>query len=419
MIARILDSSADAIIDRPMFNSYFMAGFECSAHLIRSGRRLDMIAATEHDKFARLDYERIRSQGLRVAREGVRWHLVEKAPGRYDFSSVLPILEAAQATDTQVIWDLCHFGWPDHIELLKPEFVSRLAEYAAAFAALLSKETDLAPFFVPVNEISFFSWAGGEEGALNPHITGRGFEMKCQLVRGAIAAMEAIWAATPQARFVHVDPIIHVVAHPDRPEDRKVAEDYRLSQFQAWDMLSGRLWPELGGQEKYLDIIGVNYYFHNQWIYDIKGFRRSHEFKPLRRTNPAYRPLREILREVYDRYRRPMFMAETGAEKKARGPWLRYVTGEAKAAILDGVPLDGICLYPILNHPGWNDSRHCHNGLWDYADENGAREIYAPLAAQLRRSQKFLEARPQDKAPPTRRATRPSKGKAIYRPVRG
>lgn len=237
MTPRVLDSSADAIVGQPIFNSYFMAGFECSTHQLRSGKRLDMVAATEHDKFALLDYARIKSRGLRTAREGIRWHLVEQTPGRYDFSSVRPILQAAQATNTQVIWDLCHFGWPDDIDILKPEFVNRLAQFADAFARLLAKETNLAPFFVPVNEISFFSWAGGEEGALNPHITGRGFELKCQLVRASIAAMEAVWAVNPSARFVHVDPIIHVVAHPDRPEDRLQAEEYRLSQFQAWDML--------------------------------------------------------------------------------------------------------------------------------------------------------------------------------------
>jgi hypothetical protein len=43
----------------------------------------------------------------------------------------------------------------------------------------------------------------------------------------------------------------------------------------------------------------------------------------------------------------------------------------------------GICLYPILNHPGWEDDRHCHNGLWDYPDETGEREIYRPLAEEL------------------------------------
>jgi hypothetical protein len=376
---------------KPLFQSFFLAGFECSTHRLANGRRLDMVDATHHDRLAMHDYERINGHGIRATREGLRWHLAEKKPGQYDFTCALPIVQAAEATKTQVIWDLCHFGWPDDIDIFKPEFVTRLADFAAAFARFLKNESTLPQFFVPVNEISFFSWAGGEEGSLNPHLTGRGFELKCQLVRASIAAMDAVRSVNPLARFVHVDPIIHVIAHPDLPEDRELAEAYRLSQFQAWDMLGGRLMPELGGGEKYLDIIGVNYYIHNQWIYDVKGFRRSHEFEPIGRTDPSYRPLREILREVYERYGRPMFMAETGAEDEARGPWLRYVTDEVEAAITNGVPMEGVCLYPILNHPGWSDDRHCHNGLWDYPDDYGQREIHAPLATELRSAQQRLD----------------------------
>jgi hypothetical protein len=86
-----------------------------------------------------------------------------------------------------------------------------------------------------------------------------------------------------------------------------------------------------------------------------------------------------------------MIIAETGAEKRARSGWLRYVCNEARAAILKGVPLHAICLYPILNHPGWLDGRHCYNGLWDYADNEGHRKIYAPLAAELRRWRNVFE----------------------------
>jgi len=131
--------SADAVVRQRLLESFFLGGFECSTHLRRAGRRLDLIAATAHDQFALADYERLKTQGIRVAREGVRWHLVEAKSGRLDFSSVLPIVQAAQATDTQVIWDLCHFGWPEHLDILKPEFVARLAEYAAAFANWLRK----------------------------------------------------------------------------------------------------------------------------------------------------------------------------------------------------------------------------------------------------------------------------------------
>src|SRR5437763_1697575 len=143
MITRLPIQSADAIVRERLFRSFFMGGFECSTHRLRGGRRLDLIASTQHDHFALADYQRLEHLGLSVAREGIRWHLVEAVAGRYDFSSVLPIVRAAKATGTQVIWDLCHFGWPDHINILKPEFVWRLAEYGAAFAEWLFAETGM------------------------------------------------------------------------------------------------------------------------------------------------------------------------------------------------------------------------------------------------------------------------------------
>jgi hypothetical protein len=135
----------------------------------------------------------------------------------------------------------------------------------------------------------------------------------------------------------------------------------------------------------------VNFYPHNQWFYNLKGFRRIRKFTSLSRKHPLFRPMRELLREVYERYRRPFFIAETGAENRARAGWLRYVCQETAAAMDAGTPVEGICLYPILNHPGWIDDRHCHNGLWDYPNENGERPIYKPFAAELRRWRKVFD----------------------------
>jgi hypothetical protein len=386
-----INSGSEANPRAPIFRSFFAGGFECSTHRNRNRRRLDLVAATRHDEFALQDYRRLERQGLRVAREGLRWHLVEKTPGRYDFVTALPIVRASSATDTQVLWDLCHFGWPDHLDIFKPEFVPALANYARAFAKWLRNETDAPGFFVPVNEISFFSWAAGDEGSIFPFITGRGFELKTQLVRAAIAAMDSVWSVLHDARFVHVDPIINVIAALKRPEDKPNAEAYRLSQFQSWDMLSGRMCPELGGHEKYLDIVGVNFYPHNQWFYNLKGFRRIRRFTPISRHHLSYRPFREMLAEVYERYHKPIIIAETGSENRIRAGWFRYVCQETQAAIANGVPVHGMCLYPILNHPGWLDNRHCYNGLWDYPDAEGNREIYEPLARELKRWQNVFE----------------------------
>lgn len=193
---------------------------------------------------------------------------------------------------------------------------------------------------------------------------------------------EAVWHVLPNARIVHAEPVIHIVAHPNRPQDIPAAEKYRLAQYEAWDMLGGRMRPQLGGSEKYLDILGMNYYWNNQWI---------HNCPPITRDHPLYRPFRQIAREVYERYRRPLFIAETGIEDDARPEWLRYMATETIAAIDAGVPIEGLCLYPILCHPGWDDDRHCHNGLWDYADASGERDICQPLAAEIRRQQRAIQ----------------------------
>ena len=375
----------------PLFSSFFMGGFECSTHRLRSGRRLDLIAATGHDRFIAQDYRRLTDCGMRAARDGIRWHLIESSPNRYDFSSALPMIRAARDAGVQVVWDLCHYGWPDDIDIFKPEFVRRFARMAGEFARVLVCETDAAPFVAPVNEISFFAWAGGESGYLNPFARGRSYELKYQLIRATIEATEAIWAAAPGARIVHVDPAINVVCHPERPQERGAAQSYHQLQYHSRDILVGREEPGLGGREKYLDIIGVNYYPFNQWFH---GDTIYHPRVPVGRDDPSYRPLGSILREIYERYQRPMFIAETGTEGDARPDWLRYVSGEVRSALEGGVPVCGICLYPVVNFPGWDDERHCDNGLWDYADGEGRRETYRPLEEELGRQREVFKSLP-------------------------
>lgn len=367
-----------------VFQSFFMGGFECSTHRLRSGKRLDEIGATQHDRFAREDYLRLRSQGMLTARDGLRWHLIESRQGHYDFSSVVPLINAARETNTQIVWDLCHYGWPEWLDIYSPDFIDAFGNLAGEFARLWKNETDEILYAAPINEISFFSWGAGDSGYLNPFSTGKGNQIKSQLVRAAIAGVEALWAEDSRTRVAHVDPLIHVLpANPANSKDVMDANAYRESQFEAWDMLAGRRNPELGGQEKYLDIIGGNYYVHNQWILGGSFIDQA---------NPRYRPFRDIVTEVYERYQRPVFIAETGIEDDLRPAWFRYVCDEVRAAIERGVEVEGICLYPIVNHPGWDDDRHCHNGLWDYPNEAGEREIYQPLAAELKKQIKVFEA---------------------------
>lgn len=362
-----------------LFQSFLQGGFECSTHRLRShggegvGRRLDMIAAIGHDLHTAQDYRQLAEFGIRTVRDGFRWHLIDRA-GRYDWSSIRPMLQAARETDTQVIWDLLHYGWPDDLDIWSPGFADRFARFASQCAKIVREESDSVPFYCPVNEISFFSWGGGDAGYLNPFANGRGFELKVQLARAAISAMEAILAVDSRARFVHCDPAINVITDPSRTWERGSAEGHRQSQFQGWDLISGRIWPQIGGKERYLDIIGVNYYFNNQWI---------HGGPPIDIGHPFYKPFSSILIETYARYGKPILIAETGIEDDRRAAWYRYVSSQARVAMRAGVPLEGLCLYPIVNHPGWDDDRMCHNGLLSANVSDGRRTADKAFASAI------------------------------------
>ncbi|MFL6353162.1 MAG: hypothetical protein ACJ74Z_15125 [Bryobacteraceae bacterium] len=367
----------------PIFRSFIQAGFECSTHKLGTGRRLDLLASTQHDRLAREDYRRLHALGIRTVRVGARWHLIEQHPGRYNFDSLAIILDAAAETDTEVLLDLLHFGWPDHVDIFGPRFVSEFASFTWALTQFLKRRGERCNVFAPVNEISFLSWAGGDKGAIHPCAIGRGSDLKHILIRAEIASSNVLLDELPTCRLISPEPVIHIVGNPAIEGDALEAEAYSRAQFQAWDMLCGKLAPELGGAPHYLDVIGLNFYEQNEWV---------HNSKILRRTDPRYRPFHQLIQDVWTRYRRPMFISETGTEDGRRAEWFNYVCDEVRTALKSGIPVQGICLYPILNHPGWDNDRHCHNGLFDYPDASGDRNIYWPLAQAILAQQPKLPA---------------------------
>lgn len=360
-----------------LFASFLQGGFEGSSHRRHDGQQLDMIAACRHDTFAEEDYALMRQSGLRTVRDALRWHLIERWPGRYDWSSFLPMLRAARASGVQVIWDVCHYGLPEDLDIWSGTFPERFAAFAGAAAAVVRDESDDVPFYSIMNEISFWAWAGGDRGRIYPHGVDRGPDLKRQLVRAAIAGTEAILAVDPRARFVHPEPIIHVTTHADGcAADIAAASAYHLAQYQAFDMLSGRLEPALGGREELLDIIGANFYWDNQWILGGETLGFGH---------PCYRPLSKMLAETHARYLRPILITETGAEGEAAGAWMRHVASEVRAALRQGLPILGICLYPVMDYPGWENERHCPCGLIEAADHWRHRRIRPEMLECLAR----------------------------------
>ena len=181
-----------------------------------------------------------------------------------------------------------------------------------------------------------------------------------------MAAIDAIRDVAPHARIVHVDPLINVVNRPGAAEATASTVPQPLTPGRSTkrlDMIAGRALAATRGDPSYLDIIGGNYYVHNQWELDGQVYRAN---------DTRYRPLSHLLNDLLYSLRKPVFIAETGIEENRRAEWLAYICGRSDRSTGDGrTPVEGICLYPIVNHPGWDDDRHCHNGLWDYCNEFG------------------------------------------------
>jgi beta-glucosidase/6-phospho-beta-glucosidase/beta-galactosidase len=359
------------------FDSFFMAGFECSSQIRKDGVRLDLIRATAHDIHAQADYSRCASFGMKTVRDGLRWHRIETAPGIYDWNSWQPMLEAGEGAGVRVIWDIFHYGSPTRLDQSDPQFIERYAAFAAAAVRHQRSVTGRAPLVCPMNEISFLSWAV-EVGYFpfnGPRELGW---FKQHLIKASIAGMHAMREADPECRFVWAEPLIHVAPKNHDREEIRAAEQFRCGQFEVYDMLTGHSRPELGGDPSFVDVIGLNYYPHNQWYLNGPTIPMGHH---------EYRPLGDMLVEVAERYEKPIYISETGSEGSGRPAWLHYVCDEVRDAQSRGAEIIGICLYPITAYPGWDNSRHAEAGLFSTIGSDGERHPYLPLADEIRRQQ--------------------------------
>jgi hypothetical protein len=372
-----------------IFPTFFLSGFECSTFLWRDGRRRDLVEETQHRRHAREDYDILRGLGIAVSREGIPWPLVDKG-GSYDFSPIDPMIEAMSRARVLPIWDLCHYGYPDGLDPFSEDFAGRFADYCRAAARYVVPRLPGPHFFTPINEITFFSFSGGEWGWVAPYRNSRAdrFALRLALCGAAIAGAKAIREVEPAARMVHIDPLVQVVAPRDRPDQAEAAwQETYVDTFLAWDVLCGMEHPELGGSPEVLDIVGANNYSFGQMEYREHGPHQA-----LAPDDDRIKPLCDLLRLVWERYRRPMIIGETSGMGHGRAAWLKDVMEESLAAVNLGMDLQGICLFPAVDMPDWHTGKWLNNGICDLVDEGGdlKRVPHGPYVEELRRWQREL-----------------------------
>jgi len=374
--------------EKAIFPTFFMAGFECSTFVWKDNERKDYIVVTGHDRHLKSDYTSAMDLGIGVVREAIRWPLVDLGGGRYDWSSIDPVLEAMNDCHMTVIWDLCHYGFPDGCDPFSEDCHRRFVDYCRAAAQYVTGHSEGPHLFTPINEITFFSAAATDMGWMYPFAGGRYGEFKRTLCQMAIEGVKALREVDSGARMVHVDPIIHAVPPQDRPDlaDEAWEHAYREA-YEAWDMLYGRLNPELGGAPEILDIVGVNVYNFSQAQMNADKSREV-----LGPRDPRRRPLSELLKFASDRYQRPLIIGETSGHQDKRAEWLRMTMEESMKALNSGVDLQGVCLYPFVDIPDWQTQEWAKIGIYDIEDKESCERI--PCDAyidELHRWQRLLD----------------------------
>jgi hypothetical protein len=141
--------------------------------------------------------------------------------------------------------------------------------------------------------------------------------------------------------------------------------------------------PELGGSPERLDIVGLNYYWTNQWELGREGV-------PLADDDARRVPLADLVRTAWQRYGADVVITETSALGTARAPWIHELSTMADQLLEEGVALRGICLYPILSMPEWHArDQWARMGLWDLENEQNTleRKACVPMLEALSHAQ--------------------------------
>lgn len=375
------------------FASFWMGGFECTDKLNAFGNRVDFLTLTGHLSMLAEDYRQLALFDIKTVREGIRWSQVEVCPYEYNWTVVGEMMACAKTYGIQQVWDICHFGFPDDLTPLHPMFARRFAALCRAFVRFYrSIDTQSTLIVTPINEVSFLSWLGGDVRGTSPYCVGQGWEVKYALMKAYIEGVAAMKDEDPNVRILTTEPLTSTVPPLDADEAlMQHAANVQEHQFQVTDILCGLRCPELGGKPEYLDIMGFNYYYNNQWIVNTGQYlpwMNEH-------NDPRWQPLNHLMRQVYNRYGRPFVLTETSHPGEHRPQWIQFIAAECAALLRQGLPLWGVCWYPVIDRPDWDHMQPWHrSGIWDILPNEThslRRVLHQPTAIALRQAQLHIE----------------------------
>ena len=336
-----------------------MAGFETTLAPLHG---VDAAETTGHAERWREDLDGVLGAGVRHLRYPVRWHRVEPEPGRYDWDGTDRVMAHLRERGAVPVVDLLHHtSYPLWLgDFSAPSFEDRFLRFVEAVA----DRYPWLPGYTVCNEPFTTFLLCGQEGVWPPHW--RGLDGFLRLARNVFPAVtsasRALHDLLPDADHVHVEASErHTWSTAEGEEFARMTNDRR---FLLTDLLVGRsIDPHrpfvedllrAGGEDLltveagHVDVLGLDYYAHNQWEWSGVGQGTT--------MAPAPASLCDLITEYWARYAIPCLLGETNIRGYAsdRATWLKWTLEQCELARAGGVDLRGYCWFPFIDSADWD-----------------------------------------------------------------
>lgn len=373
-------------------------------------RPLEEYELTQHYTQWREDIDRAASLGITKLRWGTPWYKTEPQRGVYDWKWTDEVLDyMINKRHIDPIIDLVHYGTPLWMKdsFIDPTYPQAVADYARAFA---TRYKGKAKYYTPLNEPAVNSEFCGQNGEWPPYLTGeKGYlQVLLPIARGIQMETQAIRQVDPTAVIVAVEAI--TLKRSTGTETQAAARDARYRDMLPWDLVSGNVnerhplrdWllkngvqpeklAELQKGATHADVLGVNFY---PWsIKDLVSTGGKTEEKS---GPPRGRLLLEVLRNVWEHVRVPLFVTETSClgDVTARSLWMAETIDAVRLAREEGIEVIGYTWFPLITMVDWTYRKGAkpaaeyliHLGLWDskFDDKGVLQRQETPLVDNYR-----------------------------------
>ena len=349
----------------------FVGGFEST---YQPAHDRDVLETSGHVDRWREDLRLLEECGVRTLRYPIRWHRVERDPGQYDWSAVDDVLEHLGERGFNVVADLLHHtSYPRWLSdgFCDPRFGAAFLRWVEAFAT----RYPWIPAYQIFNEPFATLLLAAHEGLWPPYR--RGLEsFTATLLNVVPAFLEATRLAhelLPGSIHVHGDACEHHTScSPEGAAFAEVANDRRFFLF---DLLVGRDLdrgrpfvrelvaagggPLLDLEAGHVDVLGLDYYAHNQWQFSCRTDGIISAPDPL--------PLADVIEQYWRRYELPCLLWETNVRGfvSDRATWLKYTLEQCELARDRGVRVLGYCWFPFVDSCDWDSLLFECNGSID------------------------------------------------------